>query len=215
MRIKGLTGIEWIAMERIKRIKRNSGFTLIELLVVIAIIGVIASLIVYMAGQASDKARRARVETMKAQIMAAIEAYHARHGFFPPDNPIDPSVNQLYYELTGTVYNNGNYKDIEGDAADPKVFNAGGFVNSSQPPDKPQNFLQSASRIEYRKVNNAKVLAVPYDWPAGRTNPIPTAPGVNPWRYVSTKPIHNPNSYDLWAELVVGDKVILISNWGK
>lgn len=192
------------------------GFTLIEILVVIAIMAVLASLIVYMAGQAQDKARRSRVETMKAQIIAAIEAYHARHGFYPPDNPTDPAVNQLFYELTGTVFENNVFKDIQGNIADPKVFNAGGFVNSAQPPDRPQNFLQGSSKIETRKIaNNAYVLAVPFDWPTGRTNPIPSAPGVNPWRYVSTKPTHNPNSYDLWAELVIGDKVILISNWGK
>ncbi len=195
---------------------KKSGFTLVEILVVISIIAVLASLIVYMAGQASDKAKRARVETMKAQIVAAIEAYYARHGFYPPDNPADPAVNQLYYELTGTIFENDVYRDIEGRIADPKVFNAGGFVHSAQPPDKPQNFLQNASRIETRAVaTNAYVLAVPYDWPSGRTNPIPSSPGVNPWRYRSTKPIYNPNSYDLWAELVIGDRVVLISNWGK
>ncbi len=192
------------------------GFTLIEILVVMAIVAVLASLIVYMAGQSSDKARRARVETMKAQITAAIEAYHARHGFYPPDNPSDPAINQLYYELTGTIFANGVYTDVEGNRADPSVFNAGGFVHSAQPPDKPQNFLQTTSKIETREVaKNARVLAVPFDWPNGKTNPIPSKPGVNPWRYVSTKPLHNPNSYDLWAELVIGDKVILISNWGK
>jgi len=195
----------------------SSGFTLIEILVVIAIIAVIASLVVYMAKQSSDKAKRARVETMKAQIIAAIEAYHARHGFYPPDNPADPAVNQLYYELTGTIFKDNKFYDIEGREADPTVFNAGGFVHSAQPPDKPQNFLQSASaKVEARKIaDKAYVLAVPFDWPAGRTNPIPSAPGVNPWRYVSTKPVHNVNSYDLWAELVIDDKVILISNWEK
>ena len=193
------------------------GFTLIEILVVMAIIAVLASLVVYMAGQSSDKARRTRVETMKAQITAAIESYHSRHGFYPPDNPADPAVNQLYYELTGTVFENGTYKDIEGRIADPTPFNAGGFVHSTQPPDKPQNFLQTTARIETKEVApNARVLVVPFDWPANRTDqPIPSKPGVNPWHYVSTKPVHNPNSYDLWAELVIGDKVILISNWTK
>ncbi|MCX7872312.1 MAG: prepilin-type N-terminal cleavage/methylation domain-containing protein [Verrucomicrobiae bacterium] len=197
--------------------KKINGFTLIEILVVIAIIAVIASLVVYMAGQATDKAKRSRVEAMKAQIIAAIEAYHARHGFYPPDNPMDPAVNQLFYELTGTVYKDNKFYDIEGREADPTVFNAGGFVHSAQPPDKPQNFLQSASaKIESRKVTDkAYVLAVPFDWPSGRTNIIPSAAGVNPWRYVSTKPVHNVNSYDLWAEIVIGDRVVLISNWQK
>jgi len=193
------------------------GFTLIELLVVMAIIAVIASLVVYMAGQSSDKAMRSRVEVTKTQIMAAIEAYQARHGFYPPDNPADPAVNQLYYELTGTVYENGTYKDIEGRLADPAPFNAGGFIHSAQPPDKPQNFLQTAAKIETREVApNARVLVVPFEWPANRPDqPIPSKPGINPWHYVSTKPVHNPNSYDLWVQLVIGDKVIMVSNWAK
>ena len=36
---------------------------------------------------------------------------------------------------------------------------------------------------------------------------------VNPWRYNSSNPSNNPNSYDLWAEIRVGDETIIIGNW--
>lgn len=32
-------------------------------------------------------------------------------------------------------------------------------------------------------------------------HPVPTNPGLNPWRYISTNPTNNPNSFDLWAEI--------------
>ena len=36
---------------------------------------------------------------------------------------------------------------------------------------------------------------------------------VNPWRYNATNPTNNPNSYDLWAEIRVGDDTLIIGNW--
>jgi hypothetical protein len=42
------------------------------------------------------------------------------------------------------------------------------------------------------------------------------AKGINPWRYVTGKRVvHNIGKYDLWAEIVVGDEVLVISNWRK
>ena len=38
-----------------------------------------------------------------AQLETAIERYKAAYGFYPPDNPCDPRVNQLYFELLGTA----------------------------------------------------------------------------------------------------------------
>lgn len=55
-------------------------------------------------------------------------------------------------------------------------------------------------------------------WPgaiAPNLHPVPTNPGLNPWRYVSTSPTNNPERYDLWAELPSGkgDNVLVIGNW--
>jgi hypothetical protein len=38
---------------------------------------------------------------------------------------------------------------------------------------------------------------------------------VNPFSYNSVNPTHNPNSYDLWVDLVIGGKTNRISNWSK
>jgi hypothetical protein len=37
-------------------------------------------------------------------------------------------------------------------------------------------------------------------------------PDENPWRYVSPG-VNNPNSYDLWIQLVIGGQTNLICNW--
>ncbi len=55
-------------------------------------------------------------------------------------------------------------------------------------------------------------------WPgaiAPNQHPVPTNPGLNPWRYVSTNPTNNPGRYDLWAELPSGrgGNVLIIGNW--
>jgi hypothetical protein len=38
------------------------------------------------------------------------------------------------------------------------------------------------------------------------------SPGLNPWRYVSPG-VNNPNSYDLWIQLVISGQTNLICNW--
>jgi prepilin-type N-terminal cleavage/methylation domain-containing protein len=85
----------------------------------------------------------------------------------------------------------------------------------------------------FRRTNNAgyvdfEVLAVGHSgdasgkkgagvsWPLNipaANHPIPTNPGLNPWRYVSTNPTNNPNSFDLWAEIIVKGERRIIGNW--
>jgi hypothetical protein len=36
---------------------------------------------------------------------------------------------------------------------------------------------------------------------------------LNPWRYNSSNPYHNPKSYDLWIDVAVGSKTNRICNW--
>lgn len=43
--------------------------------------------------------------------------------------------------------------------------------------------------------------------------PVPSNPGLNPWRYVATNPTNNPNSFDLWAEIIVKGERRIIGNW--
>jgi hypothetical protein len=49
-----------------------------------------------------------------------------------------------------------------------------------------------------------RALVVPYKGVAG---------AFNPWHYNSTSPTNNPESYDLWAEVVVAGKPVIIGNW--
>ena len=45
----------------------------------------------------------------------------------------------------------------------------------------------------------------------------PSVPGakINPWRYNSSNPTNNPNSYDLWVDVLIAGKTNRISNWTK
>jgi hypothetical protein len=47
-------------------------------------------------------------------------------------------------------------------------------------------------------------LIVPYKGPHGEPNL---------WHYNSSRPKYNSDSYDLWADVVVGGKTITIGNW--
>ena len=53
-------------------------------------------------------------------------------------------------------------------------------------------------------------------WPTGlpaNQQPIPSNPGLNPWRYVSTNPTNNPGRFDVWAEIREGNRTNIIGNW--
>ncbi len=46
------------------------------------------------------------------------------------------------------------------------------------------------------------------------TGRFAVASGINPWRYVNPG-INNPNSYDLWVQLVISGRTNLVCNWSK
>ncbi len=208
------------------------GFSLIELLVVIAIIGVLASLIVGLSGLAGRKSREARVRAELAQYVTAIERFKDHFGYYPPDNvrpngTVDPAVNQLYYELTGVVVNNQTriFQTSLGILAAPTVttlFGREGFVNAAVDSKQLKSFVGNwkASQVKAVRVGSStgpeiQLLVVPVDYPnsyAGiRPNVFPKQ--INPWRYVSTNPTNNPNSFDLWAEVPLGREIKIIGNW--
>jgi prepilin-type N-terminal cleavage/methylation domain-containing protein len=127
-----------------------AAFSLIELLVVISIIGVLASLGLVVAGAASRRAKESRVMGELRTIETLIESYRGSVGQVPPDNgSTNPAINQLYYELTGTLYGqengNGVFSTLSGDQtlsenAVRSIFHAPGFVNSAK----------SAADIKYK-----------------------------------------------------------------
>ncbi|HAB15086.1 MAG TPA: type II secretion system protein [Verrucomicrobiota bacterium] len=118
-------------------------FTLIELLVVISIIAVLAGLVVGIAPAASQRMKDARVRSELAALVTAIESYKAKYGVYPPDNydptnrVTNPTLNSLYYELTGVLADNQQGKLIAEDGSaviDPadfqRYFGREGVLNS-------------------------------------------------------------------------------------
>ncbi len=200
-----------------RRPGRRTGFTLVEMLAVIAIIGILAALALTILPASSDAAKRKRAKSQLTQIETAIAAYHAQHGFYPPDNPNDSGIHQLYHELTGVKWNQnqGTFTDAMDNPVNVSLFGVGGIVNAVKS-GEPKN-LFGAAKLDVVDIGGAKLLKVPMDLPEGYTNaPIAAKPTVNVWRYKSSGPdLHNQQSYDLWAELVIKGKVVRISNWER
>ena len=178
-----------------ERRNRPSGFTLVELLVVIAIIAILAGLIVYLLPGVKEKQVRGRVKTELALLTMVINNYKEKNGFYPPDNPDTNGPTPLYYELTGTKPHPAivNFLGI----AD--VVNSANFCQGL----KPSTYAANAYDPDpvKRVLTN---LVVPYKGPNG---------DYNPWRYVSSNALHNTEGFDLWAEVVVGGKTLVIGNW--
>lgn len=219
------------------------GFTLIELLVVIVIIGILASLVVGLSGTASRKMRESRTRAELTAIGTAIESYKAKFGHYPPDNPKDPALNSLYYELTGCLFDGKTFSDpmvgmpMEVQAIK-EHFGVEGFVNTARTERELKKFYEPTAKTvrhiseehgddddghghEMHHRDEVHILCAPVPWPLNRDDhPVvhhgKVARGVNPWRYVTgTSVVHNIGKYDLWAEIVVGDEVLVISNWRK
>jgi prepilin-type N-terminal cleavage/methylation domain-containing protein len=218
--------------------RRCLAFTLIELLVVISIIALLASLIVGLARNAGPSNKRSRIQAERDQVITAIEAYKAHFGHYPPDNVapaskiVNPVTNPLFYELSGVIVDEKkgmfHARDRQmfitsGDAVN--SFNRDGFVNAGTNPKEVKSFidLKASQRriISKPPAHDIEVLAVSVDWPNDPRfpppfdTPEPSIRRVNPWRYVSTNPTNNPDSFDLWAEFVEGGKIKVICNWSK
>ena len=175
---------------RSERRVRAEGFTLVELMVVIAIIAILAGMIVYLLPGVKEKQVRGRVKTELALLAMAINSYKEKNGFYPPDNPDTNGPSPLFYELTGTKPRS-EIVNLLGVA---DVVNSDNFCKGIKPsayaPDPGQQLLTN--------------LVVPYKGPNGN---------YNPWRYVSSNALHNPEGFDLWAEVQVGNKTVVIGNW--
>jgi len=222
--------------EEPRRMKENRGrrasgaFTLVELLVVIAVIAALAALTFPAVRAAKISALRARAKSEMVQIETAIERYKDKLGYYPPDNRIasnpDPyALNQLYYELLGTTNANGVFRTLDGSAqinapALPTVFgpNVTGFMNCVRGgggDDVPSGaaFLSGLKPSQFLALTtpDCTVLGSKLEGPLEYQN----AQGVkvNPWRYNSSSPRHNPQSYDLWIDVTVGEKTNRICNW--
>ena len=198
------------------------GFTLIELLVVIAIIGILTALLVNGLSRVTLKAVKSVAVAEQAEMVSAIQEYHDRLGFYPPDNPNDPAMNPLWFELSGTTNNGVIYVtlDASGQISVTEInakFNRQGFANSGT---RAHSTDESPAPISFLSSLKARQVGVP-----DPTQPLikilscsagaPPGTNLNPWHYVSSNPTHNPGSYDLWVDLVVGGKTYQVNNWSK
>lgn len=214
----------------------RSAFTLIELLTVIAIIGLLAALIVGGATYATTAKIKSRVTTERNALETSIDRYKKVKGFYPPDGGTDPNCIQtpLFYELTGTSVS-GNQPNVSFFSQFSveslqtnqigALFNLGGFINAGDANNPPQNFYDGLKNAQHLIVSGITqnttntytftVLGVP------ASGPMTLNPGtngqtlrfINPWRYNSSHPTNNPNSYDLWMDVKYGGKTYRISNW--
>jgi len=76
--------------------------------------------------------------------------------------------------------------------------------------------FKESQHAEVSRTPDIEVLVAPVPWPLNNAQfppPIPSQPRLNPWRYNSSNPIHNPGSYDLWAEIIVRGRKEIIGNW--
>ncbi|MBI3414418.1 MAG: type II secretion system protein [Verrucomicrobia bacterium] len=209
---------------------QRAAFSLIELLVVIAIIGVLASLVVGLSSVASARSRESRIRAELNQYITAIDSFKTHFGFYPPDSlsgtNVNPALNPLYYELSGTVVDNvaksfqaGNGISLKSSEVQ-TFFGRAGFVNAAVEAKELKPFIANwkSSQTKAVQINGVQVqlLVVPVDLRPSDPAVVPGAGNqrVNPWRYVSTNPTNNPNSFDLWAEVPIGkNQVKLIGNW--
>lgn len=221
------------SMPRKTGLRRSNAFTLIELLTVISIIAVLAGLTVGLVTVAGRKSKESRVSGEMSRLIAEIENYKAKLGFYPPDNARgNPSTNQLYYELSGSLFQQGppaSFKVIS--AAETILastadgwFGADGFANSArnQRDVRHRTEFKSSQYAEVSATPDVEVLKVPVDGPAQfnhhgtmRQLVFQTPRGkLNPWLYDSSSTNrYNQTSYDLWCEVVIARKIIRFSNW--
>jgi prepilin-type N-terminal cleavage/methylation domain-containing protein len=200
----------------------RGGFTLIELLVVIAIIAILTALSATVMTRTTIGARKSVAVAERTEISLSIQEYHDRLGFYPPDNPADPAMNLLWFELSGTTNNGVNYVTLDGSgqisvAGIKARFNRQGFANSgmkAHSTDKSGAPISFLSNLRARQVGQPdpsqpliKILSCSVGAPPGTT--------LNPWHYVSSHPTNNTGSYDLWVDLVVGGKTYQVNNWSK
>jgi prepilin-type N-terminal cleavage/methylation domain-containing protein len=207
-------------------------FTLIELLIVIAIIGIIAGFIFVSTKAINRQKIQAKARAELATVESAIINYQTKLGHYPPDNPDSPWRNQLYYELLGVNLVGPNFVTLDGTAQIPAASvstwigpQVGGFVNlttgSGDEGHPAIAFLkglkpgQSATIAPPGTPPGLTILACSVPWPANLVSVTGNNDGVNPVCYNSSAPVNNPESFDLWIDVVINNQTNRVCNWSK
>ena len=212
---------------------RRDGFTLIELLVVIAVISLLAGMLFPVTAAVNRAKIKAKAQGELAKVEAAIQDYKMKLGHYPPDNPGKYRLNQLYYELSGVSAGAGFFRTLSGSSqlatADlASIFgpDVGGFVNASAAAggdevSKARSFLSDLKGDQFLLATQAGGLTVLPRMVLGTSLDGPFVcegtggKKLNPWRYNSSSPTNNPNSYDLWVDVLIGGKTNRFSNWSR
>jgi len=213
----------------------TAAFTLVEMLTVIAVVGILAGLTVPLAGKIARDNKIHLAQGQLAQVQTAIEEYHTKLGYFPPDYPANPAFNQLYYELIGTSLNltNNVYSPFNGSTnisastiatLFPQVGTfpgVTGIMNSTKgaSSDDVQGAVDCLKNLRAGQflTINTNGMSFTVLGNTSLTGPVMYQDGNNnrivPWQYNSSHPTNNPNSYDLWIDISVGGQTNRISNW--
>ncbi|HXE42242.1 MAG TPA: hypothetical protein VN516_04375, partial [Candidatus Baltobacteraceae bacterium] len=94
------------------------------------------------------------------------------------------------------------------------VFGVAGIINCSkgnvEDSSQAKNFIHELKPGQTATLNGVTVFVTSVggpdgDFPLGQSK-------LNPWRYVNPG-VNNPNGYDLWIQLKIGNKTNLICNW--
>jgi type II secretory pathway pseudopilin PulG len=194
--------------------------------VVIAIMGILAGLSIPVLSKIKD-AQYKKVATSELTVIEnALESFKAKYGAYPPGNNLgNPLFPQLYYELSGVTNNGTSFVTLDGSAQIrivdvPTAYGVGGFVNctkgSGEDAVNAKNFLigLNTRQINYFMTNNliqTAMILTSIGGPDAAYKPL-GGPGLNPFRYVYPG-TNNPNSYDLWVQLVIRGQTNLICNW--
>lgn len=215
--------------------KFPGAFTLVELLIVIAVIAIIAALLIPTIGAAKRRAVIQQATSEMHQLETALDAYHAKYGFYPPGNanPALALTNQLYYELCGTTSDSAGAiftnLDDSGTLATAKIqqyFGVSGFMNVTKGTGDDAKtaincFSGSGLRPAQIATNSDGIFLITTSANSDAGYAPLSASGFqsrsglnvpNPWRYVYPG-VNNPNSYDLWVQIFLGGKTNLICNW--
>ncbi len=209
----------------------TKAFTLIELLVVIAVIAILAALVIPVSGAVRSAGIKRRALAEMTEVETLIETYKEKLGHYPPDNPGNPLLNQLYYELMGTTNDTRNYTTLDGNETFPTISvparfgpKVSGFVNSTKGGGGDEGggatrFIKGLKPSQIGKATSGgPTVLVGVAWQKGPP-PFDLPPfagtNLNPWRYNMSTPTNNPNTYDLWLDVVIGGKPFRICNWNK
>jgi prepilin-type N-terminal cleavage/methylation domain-containing protein len=204
---------------------RVRAFTLIEMLVVIGVIAILAGIILGALPGVQHRNIRSRVATELKGMEIAIESYKAKHAFYPPDNPKDPSRPPLFYELTGTTNGVGGsgpeYRSKFAPHDPPlnpghlaQIFGIDGFINTAPAAEgsEVKSFYENLRDRQVREIPPANGLPA-YKLLVAPRQGMDRQPAV--WHYNRSNPTNNVGEFDLWAEIEIGGEKVVIGNWEK